>query len=152
MQLQYLAFWRVPSESIFSFTGWRIYLYSSGLKAQVLLVQDSFCFFTWSLARDSTHLFTAASLFKTDILPISADERGGYFRFRILANHLASFSPPVRWFVRTTICPYTSFFIHPVTECKHLLASILTWICYFGCEGLAYITIPLFSSQPLAAC
>ena len=96
MQLQYLAFRWVPSESIFSFTGWRIYLYSSGLKAQVLLVQKSFRFFTRSLAQDSPHLFTATSLFKTDfLLPISTDERGGYFRFRILANPLASifFSP-----------------------------------------------------------
>ena len=89
MQLQNLAFWRVPSESIFSFTGWRIYLYSSGLKAQVLLVQDSFRFFTRSLARDYPHLFTATSLFKT--YSSSYFRRGGYFRFRILANHLASF-------------------------------------------------------------
>ena len=68
VQLQYLAFWQVPSESIFSFTGWRIYLYRSGLKAQVLLVQDSFPFLTRSLARDSPHLFTVTSLFKTDFL------------------------------------------------------------------------------------
>ena len=96
MQLQYLAFRRVPLESIFSFTGWWIYLYSSGLKAQDLLGQNSFCFFTRSLARDSPHLLTVTSLFKTDfLLPISADERGGYSRFRILVNHLASifFSP-----------------------------------------------------------
>ena len=38
------------------------------------------------------YLFMAISALKTDFLiPISADEKGCYFRFRILANHLASF-------------------------------------------------------------
>ena len=32
--------------------------------------------------------------------------------------------------------PYTPFFIHPVTECKHMLVSILTWIRYFSQKGL----------------
>ena len=49
------------------------------------------------LARDSPHLFTATSLFKNWFsLPLfPLPERGGYFRFGILANHLASifFSP-----------------------------------------------------------
>ena len=67
--------------------------------------------------------------------------------FRVIANHSASFSflHPVRRFVRTTICPYTHFFNHPVTECKHLLAFILIWICYFGRKELTYISIPLFN-------
>ena len=87
----YLSFWRVPSESIFSFTRGRIYLNSSGLKAQVPLVQDSFRFFTRSLARYSPHLFTATSLFKTDILYLYfPGGRRCHFRLRVLANHLAS--------------------------------------------------------------
>ena len=60
--------------------------------------------------------------------PISADGRRCHFRFRVMANHLAS------------------FFFSPVTECKHLLAFILTWICYFGCKELTYILF--FLQQP----
>ena len=83
-------------------------------------------------------LFTATSVFKTDFLiPISADEKGCYFRFRILANHLASF------FCQAIRSDYYLF--PPVTECKHLLAFILTWICYFGREELTYIPIPLLT-------
>ena len=53
--------------------------------------------------------------------------KGCYFRFRILANHLASFFflHPVRRFIRTTICPYTPFFIHPVAECN--ISWLLFW-------------------------
>ena len=91
------------------------------------------------------HLFTGTSVFKTDFLiPISADEKGCYFCFRILFNHLASF------FCQAIRSDYYLF--HSVTECKHLLAFILTRICYLGREELTYIPIPLFNSQSLAAC
>ena len=54
-----------------------------------------------------------------------------YFRFRVLANHLASFFflHMVRRFIRTTICPYTPFFIHPVTECN--ISWLSLWPGYF---------------------
>ena len=65
--------------------------------------------------------------FSYSLFPLTA--KGGYFRFRILANHLASFFFPVRRLLRTTICPVYPFFIHPVTECKHLFT--LTHILYF---------------------
>ena len=87
-------------------------------------------FFTWSLAWDP---FTATSVPKLIFLfPISADRRRGLF---LLWDSSQSFGfyllpSPVRWFVRATICPCTPFFTHRVTECKHLLVSILTWICY----------------------
>ena len=87
--------------------------------------------------------------------PISADEKGATSVFRVLANHSASFFflHPVRRFIRTTISiQYIPFFIHPVTECKHLLAVILTQICYFGREELAYIPYSSFNRQSLAAC
>ena len=53
--------------------------------------------------------------------------KGCYFRFRVLANHLASFFflHPVRRFIRTTICAYTPFFIHPVTECN------ISWLSFW---------------------
>ncbi len=92
----------------------------------------------FSFARDSAHLFTATSVFKTDFLiPISADERGCYFCSRILSNHLASF------FCQANCSDYYLYY-HPVTECKHLLAFILTWICYFGREELTYIPYSSF--------
>ena len=80
--------------------------------------------------------------------------KGGYFRFRVLANHLDPFFfiHPVRRFLRTTIFPYTHFFIHPVTECKHLLAFILTRICYFGREELTYIPNSSSNGQSVAVC
>ena len=113
------------------------------------------CFFAQSLASDPRPLM-ATSVLKTDFLiPISADKKGCYFCFRVLANHSASFFflYPVRRFIRTTISiQYILFFIHPVTECKHLLAFILTRICYFGCEELTYIPYSSFNSQSLAAC
>ncbi len=37
-------------------------------------------------------------------------------------------------------------------ECKHLLAFILTRICYFGREELTYIPYSSFNGQSLAAC
>ena len=105
----------------------------------------AFRFFTRSLGMRLTYLFTVISIFKTDFLiPISADEKGCYFRFRILANHLA------RFFCQAIRLVYYLF--HPVTECKHLLAFILTWICCFDREELTYIPIPLFNGQSLAAC
>ena len=74
--------------------------------------------------------FTTTSVPKLIFLiPISADGRRCYFRFRVPANHLAS------------------VFFPPVTECKNLLAFILAWICYFGREELTYI---LFFLQRLA--
>ena len=88
--------------------------------------------------------------FSYSLFPL--DEKGCYFRCRSLTYHLASFFFPVRRLLWTTVCPVYPFFIHSATECKHLLAFILTWICYFGREELTYITIPLFSGQPLAAC
>ena len=44
---------------------------------------------------------------------------------------------------------YVPFSIHPVTECKHLLAFILTWICYFGREEMTYIPYSSFNGQSL---
>ena len=62
------------------------------LSPQLLPWKSRFCFFARSLARDSPicsrrHLSSKLIPF----IPISADEKGCYFRFRILTNHLASF-------------------------------------------------------------
>ena len=119
---------------------------------KVILVEDSFRFFTRSSARDSPYLLTTTSLFKTllhpewgmrfrsprplfqnsfsySLFPLTV--KGGYFRFWIPANHPASLFFPVRRLLRTTRCPVYLFFIHPLTECKHLLAFNLTHILYF---------------------
>ena len=71
--------------------------------------------------------FTATSVPKLIFfIPISAHEKGRYFRFRILANHLAS------------------FFFPPFTECKHLLAFVrttisFTWAWLRGTDSLTHI-------------
>ena len=67
--------------------------------------------------------------FSFTLFPLT--ERRCHFRFRVLANHFASFFFPVRRLLRTSICLVYPFFIHPVTECKHLLAFTLTHILYF---------------------
>ena len=72
-----------------------------------------------------TRPLTATSVLKTKFfIPISADEKVCYFRFRILANHLASFFflHPVRRFVRTTISS---------TRVGFRSTDSLTYILYF---------------------
>ena len=92
------------------------------------------CFFAWSLAWDSPVRSRRPPSWKLySLSPISADEKGATSVFRVLANHSASFFflRPVRRFIRTTISiQYIPFFINLVTECKHLLAFILTRICW----------------------
>ena len=81
------------------------------------------------------HPFTMTSVPKLIFLfPISADGRRGLFPLWDSSQSFGFYllPSPVRRFVRATICPCTSFFTHPVTEYKHLLVSILTWICYLS--------------------
>ena len=144
----YLAFRRrVSSESIF-FNGLVGFCGARFEACAISCPRALLHFFTRSLAWDSPfRSWRPPSTKLIFFIPISADEKGCYLRFRILANHLASFFflHPVRRFVRTTITSqHVPFFIHLVTECKHLLAFILTWICYFGREELAYISYSSF--------
>ena len=71
---------------------------------------------------------------KTDFLipQFPLTEEGGYFRFWDSSQSFDFYllPSPVRRFVRAPICPCTPFFTHLVTKYKHLLISILTWICY----------------------
>ena len=114
------------------------------------------CFFARSLAWDSPFRSGRPPSSKLNsFFPISAVEKVATSVCRVSTNHSAYFSflHPVRRFIRTTISiQYIPFFIHPVTECKHLLAFILTRICYFGCEELTYIPYSSCNSQSLAAC
>ena len=100
--------------------------------------------------------FTATSVPKLIFFTlISADGWGGYFLFEILANYLASFFFPVERLLRTTICPVSPFFIHPVTECKHLLTFTLTHILYLlrqACRSWPTLLYFSFNGQSLAAC
>ena len=126
------------------------------LSRQLLSWKPRLSFFARSLAWDSPVRSRRPLSWKLNsFFPISADEKGATSVFRVLANHSASlfFLHPVRRFIRTTISiQYIPFFIHPVTECKHLLAFILTRICYFGCEELTYISYSSFNGQSLTAC
>ena len=120
---------------------------------KVLPVQYSLRFFTRSLSEIlticsrrhlSSKLFLTRSLAwdsvprdlssKTDFFyPISADGK------KVPLISLLSSSFPCQSIL------YDHYLFHPVTECKHLLAFILTWIFYVGRGELTYITIPLFS-------
>ena len=111
----YLSFWWVPSESIFSFTGWRnfIYIYIAlAWRHRTFLSKILSAFFIRSLGtrfNPSVHGdISLQNWFSYSLFPL--DEKGYYFRFMILSNHLAS------------------FFFPAVTECKHLLAFILSAI------------------------
>ena len=68
--------------------------------------------------------------FSYSLFPLT--EEGGYFRFWDSSQSFGFYllPSPVRRFVRATICPCTPFFTHPVAKYKHLLVSILTWMCY----------------------
>ena len=128
-----------------------------GLRRLLSLVQELyFASSPGALATVSTHLVTQTAVLKLIsffLFPLTKKKATSVFR--ALANHSASLSlslpHPVRRFIQT-ICPYTPFFIHPVTECKPLLAFILTWICYFGREILTYTPYSSFNGQSLAAC
>ena len=126
-----------PLENIFFFYGLTefIYAYRSGLKAlSSLLVQDSFRSLYPEFGTRFTPICSRRPRFQKLIFlfPISADERRGLFPLWDSSHSFGFYllPSPVRRFVRATICPCTPLFTHPVIEYKHLLVSILTWICY----------------------
>ena len=67
--------------------------------------------------------------FSYSLFPLTED--GGYFCFWDSSQSFGFYllPSPIRRFVGATICPCTPFFTHLVTKYKHLLFSILTWIC-----------------------
>ena len=128
----YLAFWRVPSESIFFFTGSGIFLHLwlEGI--------SSFCprfYFASSpgdLATVSINLVTPTAVLKLIFfIPISADEKGCYFRFGILANHLASFFflHPIRRFVRTSIT--SKYVLIPSSLSIRSQSADISWLSFW---------------------
>ena len=108
-------------------------IFSSGLKVWLLLVQDSFRFLypeSWHETRVLSRQPHLQNWFSYSLFLLT--EEGGYFHFWDSSQSFGFYLLPssVRRFVRATICPCTPFFTHPVTKYKHLLVSILTWICY----------------------
>ena len=90
-------------------------------------------FFTRSLAWDLHPLTTTSSSKTNFLIPYFRwQKKGAISAFGILANHLASifFLSLSGDSLRLLYVPCTPFFTHPVTKYKHLLVSILTWICY----------------------
>ena len=114
-----------------------IHAYRSGLKA---LSSSScprlFLLFLPGVWREIRPICSRRPLFQNSfsysLFPLT--EEGGYFRFWDSNQSFGFYllPSPVRRFVRATICPCTPFFTHPVTEYKHLLVSILTWIRYLS--------------------
>ena len=136
------------------------FIYSSGLKVWIHLVQDTFRLLLVILAVVSIYLITSTIVPQIPVLVLRPEfgarfapsvpddlcsttnfpypyfrcRKRGYFRFRILANHLAFFLPfPAHWV-------QTSVGFHPD---PHSLFSPT------GREELTYITISLFSGQYL---
>ena len=108
-------------------------IFSSGLKVWVLLlVQDSFHFLYPEFGARFAPICSRRPLFQNrfsySLFPLT--EEGCYFCFGILANHLASifFLPLSGDSLGLLYVPVPHSL--PVTEYKHLLVSILTWICY----------------------
>ena len=105
-------------------------IFISGLKVWVLpLVQDSFRFLYPEFGARFASICSRRPLFQNwfsfTLFPLT--ERRCHFRFRVLANHLASI-----------------FFLSLVTECKHLLAFTLTHILYFIPQAVKNWPILLF--------
>ena len=102
----YLAFWwRVSSESIFF--NRLVGFYRARLEASAISCPRAlFCFFTRSFGH-SVHTSCHTNCYPKNwfLYPYFRWRKGCYFRFRVLANHLASFFflHRVRRFVRTTI-------------------------------------------------
>ena len=92
------------------------------------------------------------------LFPVSADEKGGYFCFRILANHLAFFLPFPGHRVQTSVG------FHSVGDLFGLLSLSpkwgygvqIAWPIFFssinGHPKLTYILYFSFNSQSLGAC
>ena len=101
----------------------------------------------------SIHLITSTAVLKLNsFFPISADEKGAtsvFLGFWPIIRPLSLPSPSQAIHSDYYLYPVYHFFIHPVTECKHLLAFILTPICYVGREELTYIPYSSFNGQSL---
>ena len=125
-----------------------------------LLSKILFRFFTRSLAMRLTPICSRRHLSSKLIFlfPISADEKGGYFRFRILANHLAFFLPFPGHRMQTSVG------FHSVGDPFGLLSLSpewgygvqIAWPIFFssvnGRLKLTYILYFSFNGQSLAAC
>ena len=87
----YLAFFAGSFWEYFLFYGLAGF-YIARLECVCHLVQGLSASSPGVLATVFTHLITSTAVLKLIFfIPISADEKGRYFRFRILANYLASF-------------------------------------------------------------
>ena len=101
------------------------------------------CFFAWSLTWDSPVCSRQPPSWKLNSL----------YLFPLTKKVLLPLPSPCQAIHSNCyLYPVYPFFIHLVTECKHLLAFILTRICYFGCEELTYIPYSSFNGESLAAC
>ena len=143
----YLTFWRVPLESIFSFTGGRnfvyiyIYIYIAlAWRHRFFLSKILFRFFTRSLdmrLAPSVHdNISLQNWFSLSLFPLT--KKGCYFCFRILANHLAFFLPFTGHRVQTSVV------FHSVGDPFGLLSLSPNW--GYGVQ-IAWPTFFIFSDR-----
>ena len=134
-------------------------IYSSGLKALVLLVQDSISLLhpeSWYETRPicSRRHLSSKLIF---LFPISADGKGGYFRFRILANHLAFFLSFPAHRVQTPVGfhsvgdPFGLLSLSPEWGYGVQIAWPIFFSSFNGRPELTYILYFSFNAQSLAA-
>ena len=143
-------------------------IFSSGLKVWLLLVQDTFRLPPVISAVVSRYLITPTTVpqilvlvlhpefgirsIHRDLCPkthfsyflFALTEEGGYFRFGVLANHLAFSSFPW-WFFRITIS-ITRVRLPGTDSLTHIFSS------FHGRPKLTYILCFSFNGQSLMAC
>ena len=121
---------------------------------------------SWPEIRPTVHGdISVQNWFSFTLFPLT--ERRCHFRFRVLANHFASFFFPVRRLLRTTICPIYPFFASDYNMSNISLLypfgqRVQTSVGFHsdphsllsptGHLKLTYITNTLFNGQPLVAC
>ena len=92
------------------------------------------------------------------LFPISTDEKGGYFCFRILANHLAFFLPFPGHRVQTSVGfhsvgdPFRLLSLSPEWGYGVQIAWLIFFSSFNGQPKLTYILYFSFSGQSLAVC
>ena len=162
----YLSFRRVPSESISSFTGWwnfiyiYIYIYNSLAWRPTFLSKILSAFFIRSLGpRFAPSVHGDISLqnwFSYSLFPL--DEKWGYFRFKILANHLAFFLPFPGHRLQTCVGfhsvgnPFGLLSLSPEGGYRVQRAWPIFFSSFNGRLKLTYILYFSFNGQSLAAC
>ena len=119
-------------------------------KVSVISCPTRFRFFARSFGIRSARPFTATSVLKTEnslsLFPLTKRALLPALGFWPIIWPLPP-HPPIMLFIRATILTSVSpFSVHLVTECRQLLAFILTWIRYFVQQAGRRVDLHSYSS------